>query len=411
MATITRVNSVLVSNGTGSNTGTSLSTIVDGDILIFNKNFDNLTGSPTITSDIDNDIIYIAMGIGTGEYKLSAPIQVRNIRKVQKEAYAAPVQQVTHIGFAGSGTEDIDVENDTEYQLNIKYKDVYRVQPQRPTIFKYNFVSSSAATKSEVVSAMVRKVNADSNIKVSAVILSNNAGTAITGTGTISIANGSKTITAGTDIDAVLQVGDYIRLGSTAVTGGVYKIVSMDTSAQTAELDTYYQGPTLTANAEANHQYISAANFELSNVGIQLTGETLIEKSPDLYAGVLGFEVSMFPEIGTHFTVTETTSKNDGQGFWKQVRDREYFAQANEGITNRIKFPTNVPPTKAASGNQYASLIIEHADIHTGDRQNTMSSPLTTEIYINTSGGTTTKYDAVVNILESLIESAGIFVE
>lgn len=411
MATITRVNSVLVSNETGANTGTSLSTIVDGDILILNRAMTNLTGTPTITSAADNDIIYIAMGTGSaGEFKLSAPIQVRNISKVQKEAYAAPVQQVTHIGYAGSGTNGITVENDTEYQLNIKYKDVYRVQPQRPTIYKYNVVSDSTASKSEVVSSAVRKVNADTNIKVSAVILSSNVGTAITGTGTITATNGSKTITAGTDIDAVLAVGDYIRISSTATTGAVYKIASIDSVAQTAQLDTPFQGTSVVASAEAGHEYISAANFEASNVGIQLTGETLTEKAPDLYAGVLGFEVSMFPEIGTHFTVTNTTAKNDGQGFWKQVRDKEYFAQANEGITNRTKFPTNVPSTKAASGNQYASLVIEHADVHTGDRQNTMSSPLATEIYIDTNGAST-KYNAVVDIIESLAESAGIFVE
>lgn len=399
MSTITRVKSVLVSNETGANTGTSLSTIVEGDVLVLNRAMANLTGTPTITSAADNDLIYIAIGTGeVGEFKLSHGIQVRNISKVEKEAYSAAVKQISYIGFNGtSGT--FSVENDTEYQLIVRIKDTYRIQPQRPTFHKYHILSDSTATEIEVLSSAVRKANADVNLKVSAVLVTNGTFTALTNNATV--VNGSKTVTSTAH---GLAVGDLVRIGGTGATSPVYLVATI-TDANTFELDTTYQGTSGTVLA-ANIGEISAQ----TSYGIQLTGKALSVKAPDLYPGELGFEVSFAPEIGDAVTVTHSTVKDDGKGVWQQIRDEEYFAQGYDGITNRIKFPTNIPSTIAASGNQYGTIVIEHRDGHGGNFQDIMTSPLTTMIAIDTNGAST-KYDAVVNIIESLAESAGIFVE
>jgi hypothetical protein len=399
MSTITRVKSVLVSNETGANTGTSLATIVDGDILVLNRAMANLTGTPTITSAADNDVIYIAMGTGAvGEFKLSHPIQVKNISKVEKEAYAAAVKQVSHIGFNGT-SGNFTVENDTEYQMIIRIMDTYRIQPQRPTFHKYNVISDSTATAIEVLSRFVKKINGDSNIKIAASLLTNGTFTALTNNATVT--NGSKTVTSTAH---GLAVGDLVRIGGTTATASVYLVASV-TSANIFELDTLYQGASGT---------VLAANIGKITVptafGIQLVGETLSVKAPDLHPGELAFKVSLAPELGSEATVTYSTSKDDGKGIWQQIRDLEYFAQGYEGITNRTLFPTNVPATKAASGNNYATLVIEHTDVHGGDFQNLMNSPLSTIIAIDTNGAST-KYNAVVDIIESLVESAGTFVE
>jgi hypothetical protein len=409
---------VLVTNVEADNTGTSLPTIINGDMLILNKAFANLTGTPTISSAVNNDVIYIAQGIAAGKAVLSLPISLKNVTSVKRGAYSAPAEQVTHIGYVGSGSATLKAPlNNTEYTMIVQYKTDQRITPNKESRDVYSYVTDSAATYADIASAFVRKINNNRYSKVSAVVLSSNAGSAITGTGTITATNGSKVITAGTDIDALMAVGDWIRIASTATTGAVYKIVSMDTTAQTATLDSPFEGTTISASAEGNHEYISAADFEAANVGIQLTAEAIAYNGIDLYTKV-SFDVSMYAEDEDVETITFTTAKAEGQGYWQQVRDLEYFAQGYLGVSNRTLFPTanlgsGTPATRAVVDNTYNLLVIEHFDEHPGDLQGQYKAPMTTIIafYASSAPTKSTKETTIIDILESLFESAGVFVE
>ena len=56
---LNRVNRVLLTNVEAANTGTNIDTIVNGDMLIFNKTWGTaLTGTPTVTSADGNDTIF-----------------------------------------------------------------------------------------------------------------------------------------------------------------------------------------------------------------------------------------------------------------------------------------------------------------------------------------------------------------
>src|SRR6185369_12817029 len=101
---LNRVNRVLVSNTEGANTGTTRSTIINGDILIFNRtNGTALTGTPTPISADGNDTIYIAQGTATGKGIDSFPIVLRNVTKVTVKGYVAPAEKVMSFGYVGSG--------------------------------------------------------------------------------------------------------------------------------------------------------------------------------------------------------------------------------------------------------------------------------------------------------------------
>jgi hypothetical protein len=409
---------VLVTNVEADNTGTSIPTIINGDMLVLNRAFANLTGTPTITSAVNNDLIYIAQGIAAGKAVMSLPISLKHVTSVRRGAYSAPAEQVTHVGYVGSGSASLKAPlNNTEYTMIIQYKEDQRITPNKASRDVYSYITDSAATYSDIASAFVRKINNNRFSKVSAVVLSGHAGTAITGTGTITATNGSKTITAGTDIDAVMAVGDYIRIASTAVTGAVYKIVSMDTTAQTATLDSPFEGATISASAEGNHEYISAANFEANPVGIKLTAEAIAYNGIDLYTKV-SFDVSMYAEDEDVETITYTTAKADGQGYWQQIRDMEYFAQGYLGVSNRTLFPSGnlgsgTPATRAVEGTLYNTLIIEHFMEIPGDLQGQYKAPMTTVIAFASASAPTksTKETTIIDILESLFESAGVFVE
>lgn len=412
---LNRVNRVLVTNTEADNTGTTLNTIINGDMLVLNRAFANLTGSPTLTSAIANDLIYIAQGIGAGKAILSLPIQVSKVTKVRRGAYVAPIEQVTHIGYAGSGSATLNAAlNSTEYNLIVMYKDDQRVQPGRQTRQVYSYISDTTATLPEIASAFVKKINADTTSQVAATLLSDNAGAAITGTGTITVANGSKIVTAGTAGNAIVAVGDYIRLGSTTTTGSVYKVTAVD--ATTITLDTPYQGTSLAAQAEASSEYITAALFLAGKIGIQLKGEAIAYNGIDLYQKV-SFAASMYSD-DAYETVTYTTGLQYGTGYWQQVRDMEYFAQGYLGVSNRTLFPTanlgsGTPATRAVVDNTYNLLTIEHFDEHTGDMQNQYKSPMSTTIAFYSASAPTksTKETTIIDILESLFESAGVFVE
>jgi hypothetical protein len=411
---LNRVNRVLVTNTTGANTGTNIATIINGDILIFNKTFTTaLTGTPTPISAEGNDTIYIAQGIGTGKMITSFPIVLRNVTKVTVRGYVAPAEKVLTFGYNGTSGTIAAPEDNTEYALNINILDDQRIEGNRPTRQYYSYVSDASATAKELAFAFAAKVGndnfpANTNSYVSAAVLTDGTFTALTNNATVTQYGKAVASTA-----HGLSAGDYVRIGGTAATVPVYKVATV-VDANTFTIEGRYAGASGTVLA-ANIGAITADTV----VGLQLTGKAIAFNGIDLYQKN-NFIASLYATNTTGFNVlstpVETTALSYGQGYWQQVRDAEYFAQGYMGVTNRTQFPGSVngqPATRAVVDNTYNSVVIEHYGEEETSLQRQEKYPLTTEIYFYASSAPTasTKQTNFLGTLETLVEAFGVRVQ
>jgi hypothetical protein len=120
-ANSTRVPHILVTNVAAGNTGTTVATAVDNDMLVVNRANTVLTAGATITSAFENDVIRIALGTSAtaGVIKWSSPIHVKGIRKVTTLAYEAPVPHRVVISAASTGT----ITTGKVYAIKINFHD------------------------------------------------------------------------------------------------------------------------------------------------------------------------------------------------------------------------------------------------------------------------------------------------
>ncbi len=410
---LNRVNRVLVTNTEAANTGTTRATIINGDILIFNRtNGTALTGTPTPISAEGNDVIYIAQGIGVGKGLDSFPIVLRNVTKVTVKGYVAPAEKVLTFGYNGTSGTIAAPDNSTEYALNIMILDDQRIEGNRPTRQYYSYVTDASATAKELAFAFANKVNTDSfpantNSYVTAAVLTDGTFTALTNNATVTQYGKQITSTA-----HGLAAGDFVRIGGTGATVPVYQVDTI-VSTSVFTIKGRYQGASGTVLA-ANIGVITADTV----VGLKLTGKAIAYNGIDLYQKN-NFIASLYNTATSGFTVLSTpvttTALDFGQGYWQQVRDQEYFAQGYFGITNRTQFPGSIlqPATRAVVDNTYNSVVIEHYAEEETSMQRREQSPLTTEVYFYSASAPTasTKQTAFLGILETLVEYYGVRVQ
>lgn len=420
------VERVLVTNVTAANTGTSLASMIQGDILIFNRTLGTaLTGTPTVTSAEGNDTIYIMQGLGTSEGSMksisSFPIKLRNVSKATLSTYVAATEKVQTIAF---GTTTIS--SSSEYAFDLFYlNSTHRVLQQSPMAERYNYVTSSNATQAELAFAIAVRAGNDvkANIYRTVEVTSDVATFSASSAGVFTVTQRSNTITvpesSGGALDAgkyaadasSMAVGDILRIGGTGAGSPLYKISAVSgigTALATITLSEVYQGASGTVVAANVGVVTGQTTYNLVITGIALTENTI-----DLYDKV-NFTTTLFEVQGPitpNFTVTDTTALNMGVGVWQQVRDKEYLSSGYLGTQNRIQWPGNQfnPPTHAVSGNQYDLFTIEHSETVVDGINGVESNPKITTIAFKSD--VTTKRVAVIAILESLLESAGIFVQ
>ena len=410
---LNRVNRVLVTNVTAANTGTSIPTSILGDILVLNRNNVNLTGTPTISSAAGNDVIRIFQGLGPGTGILSHDIDLKQTSSVKISSYAAPTEKSMTIGYNGtSGSLSAPI-NNTEYTFIIAIKDDIRpAADQKQTRGVYNFVSDASATKGEILAGLSGKVNADKGLNsyLKSEALTSDAGAAIAGATSLSFTTGSNLVVVNGAATSNVNVGDWIR-AATGTSTGAYRVVSV--SPTQIKIHTAFQGATATVLA-GNATVSTSAAVDTSNTGILISGKSIGYNGIDLYQKI-NFDVFMSNDSSTVLTSAETktviSNSYYGAGFWQQVRDMEFMAQGYLGVKNRVLWPESqaVPGTRATVGTNYNLVVIEHFDKHNGDLQNVNFAPFTTVLAF--ANGANTKQVAVLATLESLFESAGVFVQ
>lgn len=353
----------------------TLATLQKGDLVLVKEDGTVVATNAAAAALPATEKVKIAQGLGNGQVKLSSPIQGNLVTKYTFDKYRAPVNQVLHIGFNGT-SQDITVADETEYQLNVLIKDDQRPHGQKQSIDRYHFRTDASATKGEVAFGIAKifgQKKSNGTVKdyqgrfVKLEVLTN--GAFLASDNNAVVVNGSKRVVFSTAAEyntgTAYAAGDIIRLGGTGAGVGVYKIASV--SGTTVTLETPYVGTSGTILA-ANSGHVADGG----SYGFQLTALTPVWNGIDTYEIVV-FDASFHNANDNSFeapqTVTYSTKADQGSGTFRQVYDREYFAQGYEGVNSRREwYDSHInPPFAATEGVNYNAIAIEATIASLGD--------------------------------------------
>ena len=343
---------------------------------------------------------------------IATPFFKKATAKYKAHDYSAPVEQVSYIGYVGSGTESITVANNTDYLVRVLLKGI-TAQYGDKLMYKFGaYRSSASATQREIALGIASNLttnfkreklqNGDQLVKFE--VLSSGTSIATSG-GTISVVNGDTTINMlSTSADggyynangAMIAIGDYIRLGhATATTTPVYKVINVTGGgANTAvvTLDRPFEGTTNATLAAASAGVMSAANAAAALYwGIACTG---IDRSK-FKAGVFNYEKVRFElqlqEFGSTI-VTNSTTPSEGIGYYKEIQELEWFFKGNRFHSGlRLGTPPPTFTSDVSTTTNYALFVIEYYDASYDGINATPKSPGSVIIAVPTAN-----YDATL---------------
>lgn len=390
MSNYNNVNRVLIGDGANVGAITHISGIQKGDLFLVNELNEIIPDVATASALAKFEKVYIASGIDSGIAVLSSPIQGNTASKYEGKNFIAPSEQVTIEGFNGTAGTGISIVADTEYRLRVLIKDSHRVQGQRSTTSDVNIpagVSDDAASiafKCACIYSqtdyghgyMADKVKLERVSDGTFAALSNNA----------AVINGSKTVVSTAHGLGTAGATGVIRIGGTGAQVPVYGFTVVD--ANTLELDTAYVGETATVLAANVGGLTTVTEWGFKLTGIpqsskinRASNEPLDQYEWILFDSVFSTadDLSADQEAALH---TEVARVEPGQGYWKQVADREEAAKGYLGDTSKRRFYDRRINSVVDETAEYGSIVITHAAVMGGDFQGTYQAPLLTEIYI-----------------------------
>lgn len=159
-----RVQNIFISNGGALPANdAAITAVTDGQIGIFGRDMKalNPAGGDTITTQPS---IYIVQGKtdtdGTFYCKRSMKIDGTSVLRYEGKPYVAPKREVWAIGYnrsTAAGT--IEVNNATEYQFSIVFKNNKHLYSERQQAFRVNFTSSLTATGLSIATQITSSIN------------------------------------------------------------------------------------------------------------------------------------------------------------------------------------------------------------------------------------------------------------
>jgi hypothetical protein len=168
-ANTSRVMKMLVSNAIAANTGNSAATAVAEDVIIVDRN------GAEAANGSKQDMIRVMLGLGSGKVEHSAPIQVRNVRKVTTQIFTEAVQHVVAV----NGTVSIpSVEVGVNYSIKITHHDLHQVFSHKSEEF-YTVKAVTGDTATTILTKIKAKIDANKSARVVATM----AGAVLTLTG------------------------------------------------------------------------------------------------------------------------------------------------------------------------------------------------------------------------------------
>ena len=332
--------------------------IADGEILVIGANGALLTAGNTISTSPSiqfvqrsgSNLIFSSIIDGT---------------KVTKYSGANPVraqQQIISVGYNGT-TGSIDLSTASKL-FKISYKHNQLVWSEQ--VFKRVY-ETSGSTQAKVASDISEQINFMSlpalngvystGDYVSAFMLCNHAGAAITGTATtLTVTKGSNTAVMNNTHN--LTSGDYVRIGGPGTADPVYRVQSVN--GNTITLGSPYQSSS-GAIPIAAVEIITAAQASTAAFGFALEGLPLtwsINPAANNRYEIVSFDV----HPGTGWGSTTITNVQDpilGSGLLPQVTEIEWFALGFEGLQSRYNIPL---PTgrRDAVDPEYYTIYLEY---------------------------------------------------
>lgn len=341
-----------------------IGTLNDGEIGIFTPGGTRMTEALAATED---SFIIVRAQDGNVERPAlrSGRINKADIKYAARKVYAADTAQVTNIGYDGT-SGSIVAANSTLYHVRINLGQSRTSNHGGVSVKHGMYTSDASAAQWEIAQGLTESLihnfskEADKVLRPSR--LCDEAGTAMTGTGTLNLTQGSIYVEAGTDVDAVAAVGDFIRIGGTATTDPVYRIVALDTTNEIMTLDVPYQGASNAALAEASTENITSAAGVAAEWGIQLDAET-----PRFVLGKISDTVYNWTTTLENFSTTELaeTKGSPGTGTANQVAELEWFVQGNEGDYMRMGEP-NIFASRALASGTYDLIDVVVEETYSG---------------------------------------------
>lgn len=297
-----------------------------------------------ISGAVDRFIIALKKSDGTVD--VTEPIvSAAAAGKAKAVSYTAGTEQISYVGFNGT-TGDIDVINSNLYQLNITLKDYVMISNDHWYVKHGHYkTAASGDTQATVATgltqSLVRNFSREPFQVLKFEMLINNVGAAVTGMGNLTVTKGQVWADAATDATLV-AVGDFIRIGGTAITDPVYRVEAVDATNDRIKLSHAYQGDSGTV-LEANVEKVVEATAASQDFGIKITAvPQRFDKEKFLYNKVR-FVVDLV-EFGTTALDDVAVAASLGVGEAEAVSQTEAFAEGNFGEYYRTGEPLLFSP-------------------------------------------------------------------
>lgn len=401
---------VLVSKGTSVTAATTLidnyADLQDGEIAIVDQDNKTLTGAGTNITDVQNFRFVARYGTSL----IYTPfLNNSKIVSAVASAYSAPAQQVSYIGYVGSGTGNIEAIDLNEYIVRVLVEGTENTFGNKQ-MYKFGaYKSGNTAYSADIAIGLAGNLAQNfkrepiETIKFEAIC--NDAGTELLGTDDtiIGYKGENKIVIAevgGATVTYALAAGDYIRVG-TGLTDPVYEVISGSLTA--ADGGTIYLDRPLTATVSGTAtgivEYITSAQGLAAYWGIKCTGIAWTNYKEGVFNyGVTNFKLE--PQNCGSTTVTYSTAPAEGTGVYGQIAYMEWFAQGNLGNKWRVTTPPATMLKNAVDGYTYETLMLKIKD-QQGDSAVGVTPASYIEIFlafkVNSSDG-----DSVKTALEDL---------
>jgi hypothetical protein len=327
--------------GDGTNTGTTVATMVKGDLLLLNAS----DRAPWSSGDA------VIAGCNDSGVYFSTPIKAANIKW---SGYKAPVTYAPkEITFLLAESAYGSTSASSTYSLGIQIKEDLRMgtyNKNTEVIASHTTPSTAVSTIHEVASTLAKGfaanplTSAGSPYDLVKVVREAVAGTTMT-----ALANNATVTLGAREVSCTahaLTVGSIVNLG-----GNVYLVESVR-SANIFGLDTAYQGPsaTLTAGTTAGTSAAgSMSSVQVGNIRFRFTAIDQTQQNRyDQFRNV-EFDV-IYPKGWTASTSVPTLVNATTQpvGSYRQVRDLEEKAYTNANpLINYREFPFQTFPINA----------------------------------------------------------------
>jgi len=385
----TNVNRVLVASGANVGGGV-LPNINLGDLFIYGPNNELIDTVAKAQALSATDEISIGAALGRNKNVILNQITGTGIYQYKGRSFVAPKEKIVLIGDPATG--GINVSAGEEYRLRVYVKEDQKAHCQRMPMFDVNYPASNVATQEVVASfvACIYEQDEYGHSKIKDLVLLERVsdGTFVALTNNATVVNGSKNVTSSAH-GVTVGTTVALKLGGTTANDSVY--LATATGVNTFELDASYVGESGIVLAADALTATDAANW-----GFKLTGvpqESPISRAanePSYEYEWIDFD-AVFSQAEDR-AVQTVSSKiilqdvDPGQGYWKQVADREEKAKGYWGDVSKMRFDDRRINSLVQVDTEYDSIVISHRSTTKGQLQDSRTNPLKLEIYIPVAG-------------------------